>query len=582
MFIYFGACLAVVWPLVQRIFTEEPSITDVSAEWRARGAAQRVWIAAPLVLVTAIRIPLGPLQLDLPDLVLPLAIWLGWRFGLRGWRTVLLMVLPSFWITAPFWVSPPTFDIAATALIAAALFARPRLFSQVCSCSTLSSGTAIVLAAALSLQLVFIFSPSIKSFDVPRTAEQVKKSEFPGGEIVVKNIQPNRSPEQALVQALEQEPPLLRNVRRFRIIEWTPSTFLVLALFLIGLSRLGIRGVAIASSVAIAGVVGLALSSVSNVDLSVRPIPFVSALAGLVAYLLGHYVRAFVAVARSAVTSGRTAWIAPSVLVLMALGAASLSFLISEGGRSTSLLGLATLMSWTAAVRLDKQGIGFRVGLFAFVVFGLFGLWVDGVKAVALAVASAIPGDGFTAFSNLTGSVVAPFLPATFFGLGRWSQDWVFQSAEGLQPAVKMATSPGSSTGTGFTATPMSSATSPSTTWKEELESDEPELFERFARKVLVARQQEVSQRTSGPVQRAPHMKIYAGLMAEFQVLPDLPQHVRFGVFSEPRVFPAVVRFSNGESFNKPDKEAQPRGIAIKLVGVPGPKLLEDQKEAVT
>jgi hypothetical protein len=43
-----------------------------------------------------------------------------------------------------------------------------------------------------------------------------------------------------------------------------------------------------------------------------------------------------------------------------------------------------------------------------------------------------------------------------------------------------------------------------------------------------------------------------------------------------------VVRFSNGESFNKPDRKAQPRGIAIKLVGVPGPKLLEDQKDAVT
>jgi hypothetical protein len=77
-------------------------------------------------------------------------------------------------------------------------------------------------------------------------------------------------------------------------------------------------------------------------------------------------------------------------------------------------------------------------------------------------------------------------------------------------------------------------------------------------------------------------MKLHAGLMAEFQVLPDLAEHARFGVFSEPRVFPAVVRFSNGESFNKADKRLQPRGIAIKLVGVPGPKLLEDQKEAVT
>ena len=133
-----------------------------------------------------------------------------------------------------------------------------------------------------------------------------------------------------------------------------------------------------------------------------------------------------------------------------------------------------------------------------------------------------------------------------------------------------------------FSSNQMSSPTFPSTTWKEKLEPGERDLFERFARDVLMARQTEISRRTGEPVQRALHMKIHAGLMAEFQVLPDLPEHARFGVFSEPRVFPAVVRFSNGESFSAPDQQPQPRGIAIKLVGVPGPKLLEDQKEAVT
>lgn len=128
----------------------------------------------------------------------------------------------------------------------------------------------------------------------------------------------------------------------------------------------------------------------------------------------------------------------------------------------------------------------------------------------------------------------------------------------------------------------MTSATSPNTTWKEQLEPGEHDLFERFARNVLMPRQREVSQGTDGRVRRALHMKLHAGLMAEFQVLPDLPEHARFGVFREQRVFPAVVRFSNGESSNKPDKKLQPRGIAIKLVGVPGLKLLEDQKDAVT
>jgi hypothetical protein len=132
------------------------------------------------------------------------------------------------------------------------------------------------------------------------------------------------------------------------------------------------------------------------------------------------------------------------------------------------------------------------------------------------------------------------------------------------------------------TASPMSSPASPSTTWKEELEPGELELFDRFAHDVIVPRQREIAQRTDKQARRGLHMKPHAGLMAEFEVLPDLPEYARFGVFSEPRVFPALVRFSNGESFAKPDKRPQPRGIAIKLVGIPGPKLLEHQKEAVT
>jgi hypothetical protein len=132
------------------------------------------------------------------------------------------------------------------------------------------------------------------------------------------------------------------------------------------------------------------------------------------------------------------------------------------------------------------------------------------------------------------------------------------------------------------TANPMSFPIPPSTTWEEELEPGEHELFERFAHGVIMPRQREIAQRTDGTVQRGLHMKVHAGLMAEFKVLSDLPEPARFGVFREPRVFPCLVRFSNGESFSESDKRPQPRGIAIKLVGVPGPKLLEDQKEAVT
>jgi hypothetical protein len=123
--------------------------------------------------------------------------------------------------------------------------------------------------------------------------------------------------------------------------------------------------------------------------------------------------------------------------------------------------------------------------------------------------------------------------------------------------------------------------TSPSTAWKEIIEPDEQALFECFAREIE-QQQQKVAQQTGGPLRRGFHAKLHAGLIAEFQVLADLPPHARFGVFAEPRVFPAVVRFSNGDSAPHRDSHPEPRGIAIKLIGVPGRKLLPGQEDAVT
>jgi hypothetical protein len=65
-------------------------------------------------------------------------------------------------------------------------------------------------------------------------------------------------------------------------------------------------------------------------------------------------------------------------------------------------------------------------------------------------------------------------------------------------------------------------------------------------------------------------------------VLDDLPGYARQGVFSAPRIFPAVVRFSNGESTIKQDTNPEPRGIAVKLIGVGGRKVLAGQQDAVT
>jgi hypothetical protein len=120
----------------------------------------------------------------------------------------------------------------------------------------------------------------------------------------------------------------------------------------------------------------------------------------------------------------------------------------------------------------------------------------------------------------------------------------------------------------------------PSTAWKEVLEADEQTLFEEFAHE-FAAQQKEVAGKT-GKLLRGFHAKGHAGLRAEFHVRADLPEQARWGVFSAPQVFPAVVRFSNGQPTPQPDKHPEPRGIAIKLIGALGRKLLPGQENAVT
>jgi hypothetical protein len=121
---------------------------------------------------------------------------------------------------------------------------------------------------------------------------------------------------------------------------------------------------------------------------------------------------------------------------------------------------------------------------------------------------------------------------------------------------------------------------SPSKAWREIVEADEQTLFEGFAREIM-ARQKEVAAK-AGETLRGFHAKLHAGLTAEFQILADLPEHARYGVFSSPRTFPALVRFSNGEPSVHRDANKEPRGIAIKLIGVQGRKLLPGHEDEVT
>jgi len=86
----------------------------------------------------------------------------------------------------------------------------------------------------------------------------------------------------------------------------------------------------------------------------------------------------------------------------------------------------------------------------------------------------------------------------------------------------------------------------------------------------------------NGIMRRDVHVKMHSLVKAEFIVEPNLPEDFRVGVFAEPRTYKAWVRFSNSDSSVKADKRRDIRGMAIKLMGVPGEKLLEGERNAQT
>jgi hypothetical protein len=111
----------------------------------------------------------------------------------------------------------------------------------------------------------------------------------------------------------------------------------------------------------------------------------------------------------------------------------------------------------------------------------------------------------------------------------------------------------------------------PSTNWQEKTDPGEPQRFEAYAEQL---RDLQRRRARKGPVARALHAKGQLGLEATFTVLPDLPAHARAGLFAAPAKFRACVRYSNGSGARQHDRKPDVRGIAVKVLGVGGKKLI--------
>jgi hypothetical protein len=92
--------------------------------------------------------------------------------------------------------------------------------------------------------------------------------------------------------------------------------------------------------------------------------------------------------------------------------------------------------------------------------------------------------------------------------------------------------------------------------------------------------QLELMKGSTGAGRRGQHYKQHGCVRAQFEVLADIPVRYKVGLFAKPATYAAYVRFSNGGMVD--DTKPDIHGMAIKLTGVPGRKVLEAEAAATT
>src|SRR5260221_13365131 len=113
----------------------------------------------------------------------------------------------------------------------------------------------------------------------------------------------------------------------------------------------------------------------------------------------------------------------------------------------------------------------------------------------------------------------------------------------------------------------------------ETLLSDETSRFEGYGAEIREL--QRLRAVKVGKTQRALHVKQHVGLVAQLTV--TAPEALRVGVFDrEGSRWAAYVRLSNGSGAVQSDRAPDARGFALKLVGVPGRKIISGLEDAPT
>jgi len=110
------------------------------------------------------------------------------------------------------------------------------------------------------------------------------------------------------------------------------------------------------------------------------------------------------------------------------------------------------------------------------------------------------------------------------------------------------------------------------TTWREVIPEGEAARLEALARRLV----------GDGTLDGRPlHRKTLAALHARFDV-GEAPRDLRHGLFAEPGSYDAFARFSSGAGRARNDRAADVRGLAVKVLGVAGPKVIPGLESAST
>lgn len=114
--------------------------------------------------------------------------------------------------------------------------------------------------------------------------------------------------------------------------------------------------------------------------------------------------------------------------------------------------------------------------------------------------------------------------------------------------------------------------------WKETVQPDEADESQRAAEEINRF-QDGFARRVGGEVRRGFHVKSHGAARGRLTVLEEIPDFARHGLFREPRSFDALIRFSNGFPAERWDILPDLRGCAVRVLDVPGERLLSDPRE---